>query len=128
MQALRNESMLEPRVLTRLRHQRVATLASAEVLRRTRHPRAAQQLLAAAQDLAAEIDAVKAGGDPRWRTCLVCGCTLQRTCLGGCVWVGAPAGVDLCSRCAAVVDPKNPPTNRAGDLWSVLDPDELEPW
>lgn len=127
MQALTNESMLEPKVLTRLRHQRVATLASAEVLRRTRHPRAAQQLLAAAKDLAAEIDAVEAGGDPRRRTCLVCGCTLERACLGGCVWVGAPTGVNLCSWCAAMVDPKNPPRNRPGDLRSVLDPDELEP-
>jgi hypothetical protein len=124
MQALTSESVLEPRVLTRLRHQRVAMLASAEVLRRTRHPRAAQQLLAAAEDLAAEIDSVEAGGDPRRRACLVCGCTQDRACLGRCVWVGAPTGVDLCSRCAAVVDPRNPPAGCAGDLKSVLDPDE----
>ena len=124
MHALTSESVLEPSVLARLRHQRVAMLASAKVLRRTRHPRAAQQLLAAAEDLAAEIDSVEAGGDPRRRACLVCGCTQERACLGGCVWVGAPTGVDLCSRCAAVVDPRNPPTRRAGDLRSVLDPDE----
>ena len=124
MVALTSESVLEPRVLARLRHQRVASLASAEVLRRTRHPRAAQQLLAAAEELAAEIDSVEAGGDPRRRACLVCGCTQERGCLGGCVWVGAPTGVDLCSRCAAVVDPRNPPAGCAGDLRSVLDRDE----
>lgn len=124
MQALTSEPVLEPKVLARLRHQRVAMLASAEVLRRTRHPRAAQQLLAAAEDLAAEINSVEAGGDPRRRACLVCGCTQGRACLGGCVWVGAPTGVDLCSRCAAVVDPRNPPADRAGDLRSVLDPDK----
>jgi hypothetical protein len=124
MQALTSESVLEPRVLARLRHQRVAMLASAEVLRRTRHPRAAQQLLAAAEDLAAEINSVEAGGDPRSRACLVCGCTQERACLGGCVWVGAPTGVDLCSRCAAVVDPRNPLADRTGDLRPVLDPEE----
>ena len=124
MRALTSDPVLEPRVLARLRHQRVAMLASAEVLRRTRHPRAAQLLLAAAEDLAAEIDSVEAGGDPRRRACLVCGCTQERACLGGCVWVGAPTGVDLCSRCAAVVDPRNPPAGCAGDLRSVLDPDE----
>jgi hypothetical protein len=124
MVSLTSESVLGPRVLARLRHQRVASLASAEVLRRTRHPRAAQQLLAAAEDLAAEIDSVEAGGDPRRRACLVCGCTQARACLGGCVWVAAPTGVDLCSRCAAVVDARNPPAGCAGDLRSVLDPDE----
>ena len=124
MHALTSESVLVPRVLARLRHQRVAMLASAEVLRRTRHPRAAQQLLAAAEDLAAEINSVEAGGDPRRRACLVCGCTQERACLGGCVWVGAPTGVDLCSRCAALVDPRNPQAGCAGDLRSVLDPDE----
>lgn len=124
MHALTSESVLEPRVLARLRHQRVAMLASAEVLRRTRHPRAAQQLLAAAEDLGAEIDSVEAGGDSRRRACLVCGCTQDRACPGGCVWVEAPTGVDLCSRCAAVVDLANPSTGRAGDLRSVLDPDE----
>ena len=124
MVALTSESVLEPRVLVRLRHQRVASLASAEVLRRTRHPRAAQQLLAAAEDLAAEIDSVEAGGDPRRRACQVCGCTQERACPGGCVWVGAPTGVDLCSRCAVVVDPRNPPAGWAGALRSVLDPDE----
>ncbi|HET7477119.1 MAG TPA: hypothetical protein VFJ97_13990 [Dermatophilaceae bacterium] len=123
MQALTTDSVLE-RVLTRLRHQHVATLASAEVLRRTGHPRTARELLGAAEDLAAEIDSVKAGGDPRRRACLVCGCTQERGCAGGCVWVGAPTGVDLCSRCAAVVDPINPPAGRAGDLTPVLDPDE----
>lgn len=124
MHALTSESVLEPKVLARLRHQRVALLASAEVLRRTRNPRAAQQLLAAAEDLAAEIDSVEASGDPRRRACLVCGCTQERACLAGCVWVGAPTGVDLCSRYAAVVDPRNPPAGCAGDLRSVLDPDE----
>ncbi|KQU67373.1 MULTISPECIES: hypothetical protein [Intrasporangiaceae] len=124
MHALTSEVVLEPMVLARLRHQRVAMLASAEVLRRTRHPRAAQQLLAAAEDLAVEIESVEAGGDPRRRACLVCGCTQKRACLGGCVWVGAPTGVDLCSRCAAVVDPRNPPAGCASDLRSVLDPDE----
>ena len=124
MQALTSESVRETRILARLRHQRVAMLASAEVLRRTRHPRAAQQLLAAAEDLVAEINSVEAGGDPRRRSCLVCGCTQERARLGGCVWVGAPTGVGLCSRCAAVVDPRNPPADRAGDLRSVLDPDE----
>ncbi len=124
MVALTSESVLEPRVLVRLRHQRVASLASAEVLRRTRHPRAAQQLLAAAEDLAAEINSVEAGGDPRHRACLLCGCTQERACLGGCVWVGAPTGVDLCSRCAALVDPRNAPAGCAGDLRYVLDPDE----
>lgn len=124
MHALTSESVLEPRVLARLRHQRVAMLASAEVLRRTRHPRAAQQLLAAAEDLAAEIDFVEAGGDPRRRACLVCGCTQARACLSGCIWVGAPTGVDLCSRCAALLGPRNPPAGCAGHLKSVLDPDE----
>lgn len=124
MHALTSESVLEPRVMARLRHQRVAMLASADVLRRTRHHRAAQQLLAAAEDLAAEIDSVEAGGDPRRRACLVCGCTQERASLGGCVWVGAPTGVDLCSRCAALVDPRNLPAGCAGDLSSVLDPDE----
>lgn len=79
-------SVLEPRVLTRLRHQRVSMLASAEVLRRTRHPRAAQQLLAAAEDLGAEIDFVEAGGDPRRRARLVCGCTHERACPDASGW------------------------------------------
>ena len=81
--------------LARLQHRRVVMLASAEALRRTRHPRAAQQLLAAAEDLAAEIDPVKAGGHPRRRACLVCGCTQEGACPGGYLWVSAPTGVDL---------------------------------
>jgi hypothetical protein len=110
--------------LTRLQHQQVATLASAEILRRTRHPRAAQRLMAAAEDLAAQIEAVEAGDEPRRRACLLCGCTQERACRGGCHWVAAPTGVDLCSRCTEVVDPCRLPRRIPADMRWVLDPDE----
>ena len=124
MQAGSSETAMLPRVLTRLQHQKVGTLASAQILRRTRHPRAPQRLMAAAEDLAAQIEAVEAGDEPRRRACLLCGCTQERACQGGCHLVTAPTGVDLCSRCAAVVDSYHLPGRIAADIRRVLDPDE----
>lgn len=107
-----------------LEHQRVALLASARVLRRTHHCRAAVQLEDAAVAVADEILRVRAGGRARWRTCRLCGCTQDRACPGGCVWVSAPTGVDLCNRCAEVVD-LDLMTAAADDLRAVLDPEGL---
>lgn len=122
MQTGTTDAASEARVPATLKHQQVAMVASAAVLRRTRHPRAAQQLEAAAQDLAAEISAGEVGGLPRPRTCRLCGCTQDRCCPGGCVWVSAPTGVDLCGRCAVVIDTAVGPVGTADDLRAVLDP------
>ena len=107
-----------------LEHQRVALFASARVLRRTHHFRAALQLEDAAMGLADEILRVRAGGWAHSRTCRLCGCTWERACPGGCVWVSAPTGVDLSNRCAEVVD-LDLMTAAADDLRAVLDPDDL---
>lgn len=115
-----------PEVVVRLEHQQVATKASAEILRRTRHPAASARLLAAAADLAAEIETVKAGGPARHRACLVCGCTDARACLEGCHWVCADTGVDLCSRCLPLVDPGHVPAECLDRLLAVVNPDEAD--
>jgi hypothetical protein len=45
-----------------------------------------------------QLTAPAADGDaPR---CLYCGCTDERPCPGGCVWVPGPMDGGLCSRCA----------------------------
>jgi|GEM_PF-5169637 hypothetical protein len=123
MQSWTHEQAATPEVV-RLEHQRVATLASAEILRRTRHPQAAEQLLASANELAAELATVKAGGESRHRVCLVCGCTDAHACEGGCHWVCAAAGVDLCSRCVPIVDPNHVQGGRLSLLLAVVNPDE----
>lgn len=123
MQTRTTDAATGPRGPATLRHQQVAMLASATVLRRTRHPRAAHRLEAAAQDLSAEIARVEAGGAPRGRTCRLCGCTQDRCCPGGCVWVSASTGVDLCSRCAVLIDPNVGPVGTRRDLRDLLDPD-----
>ena len=127
MHALTSYAGLEPRVLARLQHQRVAMLASAEVLRRTRHPRAARQLLTAAEDLAAELDAVKAVGHWQPIACPVCGRMPERARGIGCDSVSLPTGVDLCIRCAdVVVGPGVASTGQAGEAWAVLHSREEE--
>lgn len=111
--------------VVRLQHQRVATLATAEVLRRMGYPRAAGRLRAAAGDLAVEIETVQLGGDSRRRVCLVCGCTDLHACPDGCHWVCAPTGVDLCSRCVSLVDLNHVPHGRIAQLLAVVAPDEV---
>jgi hypothetical protein len=111
----------------RLQRKHVATMATAIVLRRTRHPAAAAHLEAAAADLAAEIEAVLVGGKPRPRACLLCGCTDERGCADGCLWVSAPTGIELCTRCAAVADLARAPTAQRVRLRAVLDPHATTP-
>jgi hypothetical protein len=106
----------------RLHRQHVATMATAVVLHLTRHPAAAAHLEAAAADLAVEIEAVLVGGKPRPRACLLCGCTDERACPDGCLWVSAPTGIDLCTRCAAVADLARAPAGQRVQLRAVLDP------
>jgi hypothetical protein len=124
MQSWTREPAITADVVVRLEHQQVATKASAEILRRTRHPAAAARLLVAAADLAAEIETVVAGGLPRHRVCLVCGCTDAHACPDGCHWVCADTGVDLCSRCLPLLDPSHVPAERLDRLLSVVNPDD----
>ncbi len=107
-----------------LEHERVALLASARVLRRTHHSRAAVQLEDAAVAVADEIRRARAGGRAASRTCRLCGCTQDRACPGGCLWVSAPTGVDLCNRCAEVVN-LDLLTAASDDLRAVLNPESL---
>lgn len=124
MQTLTTGQAVTPNAVVRLQHQWVATLATAKVLRRTGHPRAAGRLRAAADDLAAEIETVQAGGHSRRRVCLVCGCTDLHACPDGCHWVCAPTGVDLCSRCVPLVDPNHVQHGRIDQLLAVVAPDD----
>jgi hypothetical protein len=35
--------------------------------------------------------------------CVVCGCTQEAACEGGCAWLGTTLDVDLCTACAHII-------------------------
>lgn len=122
MQTWTTRQAVTPNAVVRLQHQWVATLATAKVLRRTGHPRAAGRLRAAADDLAAEARdhagrrTLTSPGVPRLRV------HRPSRVPDGCRWVCAPTGVDLCSRCVPLVDPNHVQHGRIDQLLAVVAP------
>lgn len=96
------------RARARLEHALVSTRAGARRSAGGRHLGIARNLLGAAQGLEDELAALRGG--PAVETeaevgvgsgvCVVCGCTQDRACPGGCWWVASAAGADVCSACS----------------------------